>query len=550
MRIAPKAHQYAKARHTSMRKARQHMWPIWRAISSVYLPYTHPWLLDRNQSEKIALNDNYITSTGLQAIRVQTAGLMNGITSPTRPWIKFGIGPDDSKLSIATRKWLYQSASIVHMVLARSNYYNTQAMSYFDVGLFGISGKQIFEDYRDVVRVQRYNVGEFYVAYDSSGRLYEYSRECLKSVQELWDDFGAENLPASIREAYQNPVRRGNTHKVIHFVSRKIEDLPNVAQQREWRELYYLDGQTIEEGDVLSVRGYREQPGTFPRWGGELLYGNSPGMDAYADMCELIQLLLDKGVGIEKMVKPPMLYDVMLRNQPKSTAPDGYSYVPNLANFTGARPLYQTQIPVQELRADIQEVRSSIQEIFHNPLFNMISQLDTVRSANEIDARREEKLVLLSHFLERHENEALDPDIVRVFNMCMRAGLFPDPPPEVRNNEIDIQYISILTTAQRALNTVPMERLLQAIGEVANASPNVLDLVNFDEYIYTYGRDIGVQPSLFNDTDKVEALRAARAEREQQASLVENSGQIIDAARGLSETDVGGGANALQRILG
>ena len=180
----------------------------------------------------------------------------------------------------------------------------------------------------------------------------------------------------------------------------------------------------------------------------------------------------------------------------------------------------------------------------------MISQLDTVRSANEIDARREEKLVLLSHFLERFENEALDPDIERVFNICMRAGLFPDPPAEVRNNEIDIQYISILTTAQRALNTVPMERMLQAVGEVINVAPNVLDLINFDEYVYTYGRDIGVQPAIFNDTDQVAALRQARNEREQQAALMEQSGHIIDAARNLSETKVQGGANALERVLG
>ena len=58
----------------------------------------------------------------------------------------------------------------------------------------------------------------------------------------------------------------------------------------------------------------------------------------------------------------------------------------------------------------------------------MISQLDTVRSATEIDARREEKLVLLAHFLERFENEQLDPTINRVFNICQRAGLFPDAP--------------------------------------------------------------------------------------------------------------------------
>lgn len=549
MKIGLDSHQYAKQRHAAMRKSRQHVWPIWRQIARTYLPYVHPWLMDGTKNEKVQLNEYYITSHGLRAARVQTAGLMNGITSPTRPWLKFQIGNDPSKLQLATRKWLYDAAAIVHQVLARSNYYNVMAMSYFDVGLMNISGMQIFEDTRDVVRAQRYSTGEFYVEFDNQGRLRSYSREMKMTVLDIKETFGEENMTPELREKLRNPQSSGAKETITHFVSRTLPGLPPYLDRREWKELYWLNS-GAQPGDVLAATGYREQPAIFPRWSAELDYGVSPGMEALADMNELIQLILDKGIGIESMMKPPMLFDATLRNQPKSTVPGGHTYVPNLAQFVGAKPAFQLNVPVQELRADIMEVTKSIEETFHNPLFNMISQLDTVRSAAEIDARREEKLVQLSHFLERFENEALDPAVERVFNICLRDGLFPDPPQEVLENNIDIQYVSILTTAQRALNTVPMERLLAMVGNVVNVKPDVLDLIDFDEFTYQYGDSIGTNPTIFKEKEAVDQERASREQASAMAMGAQSAGVLTDAAKNLSETDVGGGANALQRLLG
>ena len=107
-----------------MRDARRPYWPIWRDLASTYLPYTHPWLLDGKKSETVSMNPHYVTSEGLIALRTQTAGLMNGITSPTRPWFSVGIGADTRLLSLPSLKWLSQVQGIMLSILARSNYYN------------------------------------------------------------------------------------------------------------------------------------------------------------------------------------------------------------------------------------------------------------------------------------------------------------------------------------------------------------------------------------------------------------------------------------------
>lgn len=548
MKINAEKHKTLKVLFGAMQAKRRPMWSIWRELAAVYLPYTHPWLLNKNKDEKVQLNPYYVTSEGLIALRTQSAGLMNGITSPTRPWFTLGVGVDTNRLSISSRKWLYSVTDIMRTVLARSNYYNTKAMGYFDLGLMNISGSQIFEDTTDVIRCQRFNTGEFYVEYDFRGRLIRYAREIAMTLEQIKTEFGEENMPAQWKESYKNPSSRNSKRTIVHMTELNSGDkLGYPADRFSWREVYWAD--CADDGEVLKVAGYREQPATFPRWSAELEYGNSPAMDALADMRELIQLLLKKGIGLEKMVDPPMLYDMALQNQPKSTMPGGYAYVPNLANMTGARPAYTINVPIQEIRLDIQEIKGSIREIFHNDLFKMISQLDTVRSATEIDARREEKLVLLAHFLERFENESLDPDIKRVFAICQRAGLFPDPPREIRNADIDISYTSILASVQRAVNTVPTERLLALVGQIGAVEPGVLDLINFDELVWTYGNDLGANPVIFRDQEELKARRAAREQQLAQLEATATAQTAIEAGRTLSETDVGGGVNALQRLL-
>lgn len=534
-----------------MQNARKPHWSIWRDMARVYLPYTHPWLMNAQQNEKLQLNSQYITSAGLSALRTQSAGLMNGITSPTRPWFSLGIGPDTSKLSLASRQWLEICNSIMRNILARSNFYNVISMGYFDLGLFGIAGMKIFEDKDRVINVQRFNIGEFYVDYDYTGKLRRYDRICMMTLSDLKQQFGEENLPAAVREQLKNPASWNSKRTVNHAVWRKgtFEPLRHPSDRFEWQEIYWMDSHDDPTTDVLSIAGFRDQPAMFPRWSAEIGYSASPAMDAYADMLELGQLILSKGTGLAKMIDPPMLIDASLRNERKSMMPGGYAYIPNLRDAVGARPAYQLNIPFSELRSDIRDLRVSIAEIFNNDLFKMISQLDTVRSATEIDARKEEKLVLLSHFLERFENEQLDPSISRTFSIALNQGLFPDPPPEILNIDLRPQYTSILATAQRAIATVPLERLLQMVGQVSAVDQTVLDIVNFDQLIYTYGADIGANPTVLRDAEQ---LRERRSAREQQLAALEASATAataIKGARELSQTDVGGGANALQRLL-
>ena len=89
-------------------------------------------------------------------------------------------------------------------------------------------------------------------------------------------------------------------------------------------------------------------------------------------------------------------------------------------------------------------------ETCHNDLFNMISNLDTVRSALEISELTQERLVHLGSVLTRFNNEGLDTILTRTFGIASRAGLMPEAPPELEGKELSVQYVGVLAEAQRA----------------------------------------------------------------------------------------------------
>jgi hypothetical protein len=272
-------------------------------------------------------------------------------------------------------------------------------------------------------------------------------------------------------------------------------------------------------------------------------------MQAFGDIVQLRHESIRKGQSLDLMNRPPLQADIQLADKPTALIPVGITYVQGV-NTRKVEPMYTVNPPLNDMRMDIRDIQSRIREFFHNDLFQMISQLETVRSATEIDARREEKLILLGPVLERFENEALDPAIARIYQIMLRSGLIPPAPESIQSASLEVQYLGILAAAQSAVGVIPTERFLALVGQTAGLYPPALDLPDFDELIRDYGRDIGVKAKHVRSKPAVEASRQARAEQlaAQQAANVGSS--LVEGAKTLSETEVGGGANALQRMLG
>lgn len=531
-----------------LRNDRYPFWTLWREVADYYLPKRYVWLQsDKEARVRKAKNPYILDSTGTTAARILASGMMNGITSPSRPWFRLRI-PGFDQEGDAIAAWADEVVRRMLFIMSESNFYNAMAVLYLDLVVFGSAAMLIYEDDETVIRCYNPALGEFYFAQNYRLGVDTFAREFKQSVKQLVTRFGKENVPEMIRQKW---MKGGADCLHMYDVTHLIE--PNwgdggVAKKFPVKETYWLTANN--EGTVLSQAGFNELPGIFPRW--ELTandsYGTSPAMDALPDVIQLQQETKRKAQGLDKMVNPPIIADIQLQHRPTALMPNGITYIAGQNSF-GAKPLYQVQAPLQEMTEDIREVQLRIRETFHNNLFNMISQLDTVRSATEIDARREEKLVLLGSVLERFENEALDPAINRIFSIMWRQDMLPDPPPGFDMAEMEIQYVSILSTAQRAVSAAPTERWLGLIGNMAQIAPEVTRIPNWEELVRNYGAAIGVQARDMRTRDDVQAEREAAA-AEQEATAAAQAGMAgAEGAKLLSETDVGGGANALQQLL-
>jgi len=537
----------------ALRNDRMSWWTHWREIADYLIPRRYKWLITANQGNRGSpINQRIVDNTGTVALRVLAAGMMSGITSPGRPWFKLATDNDVLNELGPVKLWLAECQKRLGTVFAESNFYTSLATVYGDLGAFGTGPMIIYHDYDDVIRCFNTCAGEYFLAQDDRQDVSTLCREFVLTVKQVAEMFGLENCSPTI----QGAIKTGGAMltrevKVGHLIEKNSDLIPGApgVKGMPWREVYW----ELSSGSnyLLRTRGFHEKPFIAPRWDivGNDAYGRSPGMDALGDVKMLQVEQKRKAQAIDKHVNPPMLADVSLRNEPASMIPGGVTYVSN-NNGVGFKPIYEIKPDFQGLAADIKEVQERVKVTFFNDLFMMISQLDTVRTATEIDARKEEKLIQLGPVLERFENEALDPAINCTFDIMLRNGLLPPVPQELSGQKIKVEYISMLAEAQKAASTAGIERLAGFVGNMAAAKPEVLDNIDFDEAIEEYADMLGVSPKIIVSLVKVRQIRAARNQQMQQQQTLQNSVAAAQGAQTLSQTDVGGGVNALQKMIG
>lgn len=534
-------------------------WQIhWAAVADMYLPRRYKWLVTPNLTNRGSpINSQIVDETGVVAARTLASGMMSGLTSPTRPWFRLGLHGLDEVPYGPTKLWLAEVERRMMLVFSQSNFYTSLATLYHDLGVFGSASALLYEDDVDIIRCFNPCLGEFYFGVDAALRVSTHGREFTWTIQQTVAQFGLENCSAQVQDRYKQGGAALSQEVLLGHVIEKNTELYAesvslgypVPKVFPWRECYYEVGKGDES--YLSCKGFYEKPFLSARWDtvSNDPYGRSPGMDALPATRQLQIEQRRKAEAIDKIVRPPMNASVNMRNEPVSILPGAVNYVADLAN-SGFKPAYQIDPRINEMTQDIAEVQARIKSVFFVDLFMMISELNTVRTATEIDARREEKLVQLGPVIERFENEVLDPAIDRVFGIMARRGLLPPAPPEIAGAEINVQYVSMLAEAQRAAATASIERLMSFAGNLVGVFPQIVDNVDEDAAIDEYANLLNTTPKIIRATKDVMAIRAEKAKQQQAQQLAEVAPGTAQAAKTLSETQVGGGQSALGMMMG
>lgn len=555
-----------------LRNVRESWWiQNWSDLALLILPRrsifltqsTGGWPTPNNMTRGQPLNGAIADPTATFALRVCAGGLMSGLASPSRPWFK--MVPSQKRLQIDedARNWLDDTEDRIYMVLAGSNFYQSLAQELEDVTCFGTAPTIIYEDATDIIRCYNPAVGEYYLANSSTMRIDCLDRMFVMTVAQMVDFFGLDNCPKEVQQLW---AQKGSGLDVERNVAHSIEpnfavdggDIGKVPGNFAWREVYWVYGAGSEY--PLSMRGFVDCPFTATRWATQSndAYGRSPGMDALPDVSQLQVMTRRMAEAIEKQVRPPLIADMSLKNQPSSILPGQVTFVPNLGPGTGMRSIYDVNPDIKAMAMNIQQIEERIKKAFFNDLFAMFSEVPQGKmTAYETAQRVQEKLSQVSPMIESFLSESLKPRLKRVFAIMKRKGLIAPPPDSLKGVALDVEFVSILALASKAAATGGLERLAALIGNLVAVYPEVKDNLDPDTFIGEFNVLLGNPSKILRGPKEVAAMRqqqAAQQQKQQQMveaqHMAQTAGIGADAAQTLSQTTVGAGKTALDQLLG
>jgi len=564
---------HLESRLGSLRTWRASWWnQNWSDIARFILPSRSVWLTQNssgigspnNMGRGKPINSAVVDPTATFAVRIAAAGLMSGLASPSRPWFK--IRPANNQLDVDgdIQDGIDELEDRMYTVLSGSNFYNSFAQSCTDKIGFGSAPQIMYEDDQDIIRFYNPIVGEYYLAADSSGRINGLYRNFVMTTNQIVDFFGVENCPKSVQSMWASKGGSLETERIIaHAIEPNFEigkgGVGVVDGGFAWREYYWVWGDGAS--NPLSVAGFHDRPFISNRWSVQSndAYGRSPCMDILPDVMQLQVMTRRKAEGVEKIMRPPLVGDMSLKNQPCSTLPGHLTYVNGLTNQNAIRPVYQLNGDiVTPISQDIAQIQQRIKIGLFNDLFLMLESApdNTQKTAYEIAQKVQEKMQVLGPVIEDSLSE-LKFVLIRLFNIMRRRGMLDDLPEQIRKMPLTIEFVSMLALAQKAAATTGIERLYSFAGNLMGVFPELRGLFDAETTMREYNSLLGNPNKLLFGPQEFAANKQTYMQQQNQQNQIQSANQIAviankmaPAAQNLSQTDVGGGQNALAAILG
>lgn len=536
-----------------------------RELGENFQPRRSRFSQGKDHQSKESVNRKMLNSTPRLALRTMQSGVHAGITSPARPW--FRLIPADPELREyePVKEHLHAAQRQMRQLFQSSGMYTMLHILWGDLGLYGTDAAILEDDPVHGIYGQALVPGEYWLGNNGRGMIDTLYREYRPTLKQVVGKFVYKNNPQGnpdwsvVSQAIRNMWDQNKYAEKIpvrHLIMPRYErdERSKTANNKPFMSTYWEAG---ESEKLLGDLGYNLNPILASRWDAEGTdtYGSSPAMDALPDAKELQRKERDKAEAVRRMNRPPMNAPAEFRNSPFSLMPEAINFVADPSK--GLTPAYIVNPPMADLRADIEDTETRIDEAMYANLFLMIARLDRRQiTAREIDERHEEKLLGLGPVLERQHREKLAVIIRRAYAKVVEQGDIPPLPPEMEGVGVQVDYISTLGQAMKAVATGGMERLYGFIGNLSAVDASVIDKVDNDVAIDEYADMVGVPGNVVRSKQGAGEIRQQRAEQaaaQQQADRAEQVAGTVEkgakAAQILSQSDTPRGTTGAGNIL-
>lgn len=559
---------HLESRLNSMKMWRYSWWAYWSTLAQYILPRRYHWVITANIYNKgNPINQSIIDGTAGLAKNICAAGMVEGLMPQTREWFKLRSAINNFEPDADALEWMEDTEQRMYTVLAQSNFYAEMAQVAEDEVVFGTAVTIMYEDAQDIIRNYTPCTGEYFLAASARFTVDTLYREFVMTVAQMVEWFTLESCPDEVQRLWEaGGGSVDNEFVIAHAIEpnfdiagrgrTKGDKIAVVPGSFAFREVYWLRG--IKTTQPLSKRGFHKKPFAIFRWSktSNDPYGRGPGMDALGDIMQLQLETLRKGEAIEKTVRPPMGADVAMKNEPSSIRPGDITYTSTDGGKKGFWPLFEMKFDLSAMKDDLKEIQNRIERYFLVDVWLAISQMEGVQPRNnfEIAERRGEKMQRLGPVIGLWKSEGAQPLLERLMEIMDRKKMLKPKPQFLQGIPLTFNFLDMVTLAQLGTETAAMEQTFKVGGEMSLAAknaglPDPLRIFNLDESLRIYAQRMTYPTKGIFTAQQVKQLDQTRAKAKQAAQVPAQAMAGVEAAKSLSQTDIGGGQSVLSRML-
>ena len=472
---------------------------IWNDVELYCVPYKASFAVQRNLPNPYAIYDDTI----FRAKKILISGLYSYLTNPASRWFALTVtAPNSTK---AEQDWCAETTDIALAVIRESNFYQKIYQFYDDLVTYGVAC--LYEEMDDVTGLVKFM--EIYP------RAFVFNRNVWGEVDEVI--VSIKMTVSELVEKFGNSVSEKVKAKVENQPKEMVNVLFSVSRQYNSKGKPYKSVWIEKETEhILKEGGYDTFPFFVGQWdtSSQTLYGSSPTIEALPSVILANRITKTFWLNNEKLANPPLDVPYQGYYGDIDITPGAINYRTDPNPQNGIKPIITTgniNIDIESLQA----ARQTINEKMFVDLF--LLDKDTTMTATEVIQRTQEKMLLLGSVIGRLLHEVLAPLVYRTIVLLINSGDLDKPP-----QPFNIEFLSPLAQTQKSSEYQSLVVLLNTVLQIAQFNPDIIDNVNWDNFIRKVANIYSVDSRLLNDEDTVAQVRQQR----QQAQMAQMQLQL------------------------
>ena len=372
------------------------------------------------------------------------------------------------------------------------------------------------------------------IALDDEGNpdtLFQQRRFTLRNAELR---FGKERLSENLKKLleHRSEANLDTKYNFLRIITPRANGKEDAVLTRNMP--FTNDWIEIDSAHEVALGGFRQFPLVIPRWdtsSGET-YGRSPGMIALPDSETANAMSETILVSGQKAADPPFFAPNDSSFDAINSFSGGISYYDvDTAVQLGGNPFFTMDtnynLPITRDMQD--DTRQQIEAAFFKNVFNLPVRGPEM-TATEVITRKEEFIREIGAVFGRLESDYLAPQIERSFTLLLRLGEFNPIPEILLDRSVRFEYTSPIKRIREQVEAAAARLWVQELREMSEVKPDIMDLADLDEIGRHAARALDLPVGSVVSRDKVEAVRAQRAEEQQEALEREKIAQEAEIA--------------------